>query len=153
MDEKAIRERVMQTDLLQSLPAEMQERFIQLLLSVSEAQDVSRQQKLFIKGDKDDGRGCIILEGMVQVKLDSGEAKHIEGPDIMGEVQLFTPEGERTATVEVVVGGTVLSFSWKALGSAAREEFLEDEFETLKKAITNSASRREQNLFSRTQDL
>jgi len=149
MELQEIRERIEDTSLVQSLPAAMSQRFVAALLGIAETQSVSRQHKLFKLGEKNTDTGCVILEGMVKVETESGDVKHIEAPDILGEVQLFTPGGKRTATVEVVVGGAVLLFPWKKLGDAAKAEFTEEEFEKLKAAITKSAWRREENIFEK----
>ncbi len=146
---KMIRERVLDTPLVKALPESMQQRFVMILLWVSETRDTSRCEKLFVQGDHDTGTGCVILEGMVQVRTEEKPdvVKHVEAPDVLGEVQLFTPQGQRSATVEVVVGGTVLSFVWRELGAAAQQLYTEEEMATLKRIIAQSAWRREENLF------
>lgn len=149
MELHVIRERIQKCSLVSSLPSAMRQRFVMLLLNIAETQSVSRRHVLFEIGDKNTNTGCVILEGMVKVKTESGESKHIEAPDILGEVQLFTPSGKRTATVEVVIGGSVLLFSWKKLGAAAKAEFNDEEMGKLKEAITKSAWRREANIFEK----
>lgn len=146
MDLATIRERVLATPLVSRLPDDMRQRFVMILLWLSDTREVSREEKLFEQGDSDSDDGCLILEGMVRVKTESASNKTIEAPDILGEVQLFTPNRQRTATVEVVVGGIVLTFSWHALAKTAREYFSDDEFTELKRVITESAWTREDNL-------
>lgn len=148
---KLMRERILATSLLKALPETMRQRFAMILLWVSETRDVSRKDKLFVQGDLDAGTGCVVLEGMVQVRTEENPdaVKHIDAPDILGEVQLFTPQGQRSATVEVVVGGTIMTFVWHDLGVAARQFFDEEEMASLKRVITESAWRREENLFGR----
>ena len=152
MQLRLMRERILEAPLAKALPEGLRQRFAMILLWVSESKDVSRRDKLFVQGDSDAGTGCVILEGMVQVRTedDPDAVKHIEAPDVLGEVQLFTPQGQRTATVEVVVGGTILTFEWKDLGAAARQFFSEEEMATLKRMIAKSAWRREENLFDKT---
>lgn len=144
-----IRERILGTPLVSGLPEEMRKRFVMILLWISETRDVSRKDVLFKLGDKDTGTGCIVLEGMVRIITEESDKKTIEAPDILGEVQLFTPEGKRTATVEVVVGGSIMTFEWKALGTQAKAFFSEDELSSLKKIIAGSAWRREDALFEK----
>jgi CRP-like cAMP-binding protein len=148
---KLMRNRILRTPLVKTLPEGMRQRFAMILLWVSETKDVSRRDKLFVEGDKDTGTGCVILDGMVEVRTeDNPEAvKCIEAPDILGEVQLFTPQGQRTATLEVVVPGTILTFAWHDLGAAARQFYSDEEMATLKRVITESAWRREENLFEK----
>ena len=149
MDLSTIRERVLATPLVKKLPAAMHQRFAQALLWISETKDVARTQNLIEQGEKHSDEGVLILEGMVRVKTEDGISKTIEAPDILGEIQLFTPGRARTATVEVVVGGKILTFGWTALAQECRGVFTEDEMRTLKEAIYSSAWTREKGLFEK----
>ena len=91
--------RILETPLVRSLPEDMRIKVVTLLLQISETEEVSREQKLFIQGDMDTDQGCLILEGMVRIITEGNNRNTIAAPDILGEVQLFTPNGERTATV------------------------------------------------------
>lgn len=144
-----MRTRILTTPLAKKLPDDMQKRFAMILLWVSDTAEVSREDRLFEQGAKDTDTGMLILEGMVRIITDGATKKTIEAPDILGEVQLFTPEGTRTATVDVVVGGVILTFRWKELGDLAREFFTDDEMETLRSLIMESAWTREKNLNER----
>ncbi len=146
MNLQTIRERILATPLVSSLPEDMRQRYVMMLLWVSQTESVSRESVLFKQGDKDAGTGCLVLEGMVRIIADGREIKTIEAPDILGEVQLFTPQGTRTATVEVIVGGEVLMFEWNALGNMMREFYTAEEFGAMKKMIAQSAWTREENL-------
>jgi hypothetical protein len=66
----------------------------------------------------------------------------ITAPDFMGEIQLFTPNGERTAIVEVIVGGEILSFGWQEFSVVAREVMTTDEMDILNKLLLDSAMAR-----------
>jgi len=70
----------------------------------------------------------------------------------LGEVQLFKPQAERTATVDVVIGGPVLTVAWQAMAAAAKEAFSEDEMAALREAIMHSASSRERDILQRKKD-
>ena len=144
-----MRERITTTPLSQQLPENMRDRFIMALLYVADTEEVTRTQELFRKGEADTDRGCLILEGMVRIKTEKDDKKTIEAPDILGEVQLFTPQGTRTATVEVVVGGEILTFSWKDFGHCAKSLYSPEEMQTLKKIIADSAWAREEHLRER----
>jgi CRP-like cAMP-binding protein len=152
MELSEVRSRILNTPLVQRLPGSMQNKFAMLLLWIAQTEEVSREQKLFIQGDKDSDYGCLILEGMVRIITEESNKKTIDAPDILGEVQLFTPQGERTATVEVVVGGEILTFSWKQFGADAKEHFTEEEMATLKKVIADSAWTRQDNLLEKIQE-
>jgi hypothetical protein len=149
MDLSTIRERILATPLVMKLPAPMHQRFAQSLLWIAQTKEVSRAQHLIEQGEKHQDQGVLILEGMVRIKTEEGVSKSIEAPDILGEVQLFTPGRARTATVEVVVGGEILVFSWDGLAQECRRIFSEDEMRTLKEAIYSSAWTREKGLFDK----
>lgn len=150
MELSTIRERIVNTPLVKKLPDAMRKRFAIALLWISETEDATRTQRLIEQGEKNRDLGILILEGMVRIKNESTQTKTIEAPDILGEVQLFTPDRARTATVEVVVGGKILTFSWKALAAECRELYRDEEMDTLRKAIYDSAWTREKGLFDAT---
>lgn len=149
MELAEIRKRIQDTPLVQHLPEEMRKRFVSMLLWLSETEEVSREELLFTQGAKDTDRGVLILEGMVRIITEESDSKTIEAPDILGEVQLFTPQGARTATVKVIVGGILLSFQWRELAKEAAKIYTDGEMNTLKKVITESAWTREENLFEK----
>ena len=149
MELATIRERILATPLVKKLPPEMHQRFTQSLLWIGETKEASRTQHLIEQGEKHEDQGVLILEGMVRIKTEDGVSKSIEAPDILGEIQLFTPGRARTATVEVVGGGLILVFSWDALAQECRRIFNEDEMRTLKEAIYSSAWTREKGLFEK----
>lgn len=150
MELSLVRERILDAPLVKSLPEAMRSRFAMSMFWVSESEDVSREQKLFNLGDIDTDRGCIVLEGMVRIITEDNTKKTIAAPDIFGEVQLFTPQGERTATVEVVVGGEIMTFSWKDFASVAGALYTDEEMDILKRHIADSAWKREDNLKEKT---
>jgi len=149
MDLSTIRERILSTPLVKKLPAPMHQRFAQALLWISDTKDVARTQNLIEQGEKHSDQGVLILEGMVRVKTEDGVSKTIEAPDILGEIQLFTPGRARTATVEVVVGGKILAFAWTTLAQECQRIFSDDEMKTLREAIYSSAWTREKGLFEK----
>ena len=146
-----IRQRIQDTPLVKNLPEDMQQRFVMMILGLAETKEVVREEKIFEQGAKDTDQGCLILEGMVRIITEDDDNKTIEAPEILGEVQLFTPQGARTATVEVVVGGKILLFKWRNLSELAKTFYNDDEMATLKKIIQESAWTREKNLFEKIQ--
>ncbi len=146
-----IRQRIKDTPLVKKLPEDMQQRFVMMILAIAETKEVSREEKIFEQGAKDTDQGCLILEGMVRIITEDSDNKTIEAPEILGEVQLFTPQGARTATVEVVVGGKILLFKWRDLSELSKTLYNNDEMATLKKIIQESAWTREKNLFEKLQ--
>lgn len=153
MELSTLRGRILDTPLVRSLPDKMRNKMVMLLLWISETEEVTREQKLFVQGDVDTDRGCLILEGMVRIITEGNNRNTINAPDILGEVQLFTPNGERTATVEVVVGGEILTFGWLEFGAEARKIMSEEEFAVLKKMIAESAWTRDNNLVEKIQKI
>ena len=152
MDPSRIPGKVLKTLLVRLLPDPMQKRFVELVLSVAERGEMSAGDVLFKQGDTNTDQGCLILEGAVKVTRADGEVRYLEGPDILGEVQLFTPQAERTATIEVVFGGTMLTFRWHDLGVKAQAEFSEEELSQLREIIRHSATMRERNILGETPD-
>ena len=152
MELSMLRERILDTPLVRSLHPQMRKKMVMLLLSIAETEEVTREQKLFVQGDVDVDKGCLILEGMVRVATEGTMRNMISAPDILGEVQLFTPKGERTATVEVVVGGEILTFGWHEFGSEAQKLMSKDEMSELKRMIKDSAWTRDEKLLDKIKD-
>ena len=146
MDLSTTRERILGTGLAKALPEGMRTRFGMIVLWVAEPRDVSRQERLFTLGDQDGSEGCVVLEGMLTVITEDGRRKNLEAPDVLGEVQLIMPKRTRTATVEVLIGGTILQFNWNTFAGLAEKLYTPDEMETLKKIIGQSAWNREANM-------
>lgn len=144
-----IRQRIQDTPFVKKLPEDMKQRFIMMMLVAAETKEVSREEKIFEQGEKNTDQGCLILEGMVRIITEESDKKTIEAPEILGEVQLFTPQGTRTATVEVVVGGKILLFKWREFSELCKTFYDDDEMATLKKIIYESAWTREKNLFEK----
>ena len=143
-----IRSTILRTPLVKNLPEEMQPNFVMMLLYLSETREMSRGEILFLKGECETDTGCVILQGMVEVQCKE-KAVFVEAPEIIGEMHLFTPEGARTATVEVTVGGMCLEFEWGALGTLARQFYSAKELDTLKKSIVDYAWKRDASLFAK----
>lgn len=146
MDAVDIPAKAHQTLLVKILPEHMRDRFVDILLSISDSKPVSPGEVLFRLGERNVDRGCFMLDGALKVTRADGEVRYSEAPAILGEVQLFSPNAERTATVEVVYGGPALNFKWQELGARAQEEFSQEELAELRDAIKHLAGMREQNL-------
>ncbi len=148
MDARRIAKAILGTPLAAWLPETMRGRFVDAVLEVAQSDDVRAGEALFRIGEKNTDEGVFLLEGAVKVTRASGQTFFYEAPDVLGEVQLFSPSAERTATVEMAYSGTVLRFSWKELGAAAKEIFNEQELSTLREAIKDTAAAREKNLLT-----
>ncbi|MFP6583718.1 MAG: hypothetical protein VCD00_14350 [Candidatus Hydrogenedentota bacterium] len=86
MELSMLRGRILDTPLVRSLPEEMRNKVVMLLLWISKTEEVTREQKLFVQGDVDIDRGCLILEGMVRIITEGNDKNMINAPDILGEV-------------------------------------------------------------------
>ena len=104
MDLAAIRERILATPLVGRLPETMRQRFVMILLWLSDTREVSREETLFEHGEANTDSGCLILEGMVRIKTESTVNYTIEATDILGEVQLFTPNRQRVDVFVALAG-------------------------------------------------
>lgn len=135
-----------ETPLVKLLPPEMRGPFVGQLLDRAAHETYAAGATVFRRGESETDMGVIFLEGMVRVTLADGQQRYLEAPEILGEVQLFTPNAHRSATVECVVGGPVLEFGWHDLGTAIRNTFTPEQLETLRDCIKHSAKTREQNM-------
>lgn len=148
LDTKRISKAILDTPLAGRLSDTMRQRFVDAVLEVSQSDEARAGETLFRIGDKNTDEGVFFLEGAVKVTRASGQVLYFEAPDVLGEVQLFSPSAERTATVETVYGGTLLRFSWKELGAAAKAAFTAEELAALREAIRDTAAAREKNLLT-----
>ena len=146
MDSKRIVKVLAETPLVNTLPHRMRDRFVELVLDVAQSTEARSGEVLFKLGEKNTDEGLFILEGAVKVTRSNGEVRFMEAPDVLGEVQLFAPSAERTATVETVYGGAILRFSWKELAAQSKKIFSPVEMNALRDAIRDSADARERNL-------
>ncbi len=146
MDSKRIAKAVLDSPLVGALPHAMRDKFVDLVLEVAQADETRSGDVLFRFGEKNTDEGLFILEGAVKVTRANGEVRYLEAPEVLGEVQLFAPSAERTATVEMVYGGALLRFSWKELGAHAKKAFSPAQMGVLRDAIRDSADARERNL-------
>ena len=135
-----------ETSLVKLLPPEMRGPFVGQLLDRAEHETYAAGAVVFRRGEAETDMGVIFLEGMVRITLADGQQRYLEAPEIMGEVQLFTLNAQRTATVECVIGGPVLEFGWHDLGAAIRKTFTPEQLDILRDCIEHSAQTREQNM-------
>jgi len=135
-----------ETPLVKLLPPEMRGPFVGQLLARAQHESYAAGATVFKRGESETDMGVIFLEGMVRVTLADGQQRYLEAPEILGEVQLFTPNANRSATVDCVVGGAVLEFGWHDLGTSIRETFTSAQLDTLRECIKHSAKTREQNM-------
>ena len=136
---EAIRKSILQIPLCRKLPDSMRDRFAMILMWISAPRELSRGQRLYAQGDPGGREGCLLLEGMVEITRAGGQTKYVESPEILGEGSQFMKTMERTASVDVVVGGMELTFAWKDLGRWSVRVFTKEERQTLKRIIAETA--------------
>jgi hypothetical protein len=146
MHPREVLDKLHETPLVKLLPPEMRGPFVGQLLDRAQHETYAAGATVFTRGESETDMGVIFLEGMVRVTLADGQQRYLEAPEIMGEVQLFTPNAHRSATVECVVGGAVLEFGWHDFGTSIRLAFTPEQLDTLRECIKHSAKTREQNL-------
>lgn len=148
MELQEIRKEILRVPVFKALPDAMHSRLLTGLLSTARTRPVTRGDFLFLQGERETDTGCLLLQGTVEVRREGETPVFVQAPDILGEMHLFTPQGQRTATVEVTVGGVVLEFEWREFGVISRNLFDKQELALLKKSIVDCAWRREPDLFS-----
>ncbi len=139
MELNEMRERILGIPLIKGLPESMRERFVMMLLYVSQTKRTFTNEQLFIEGEHDENTGVALLDGMVRIIRENEDPISVEAPDILGEIQQFTRERRRTATVEVCAGGQVLSFRWGDLRQAASAYYSHEELATLRSHLRKTA--------------
>ncbi len=148
MELQDLRERILNTPVVQSMPEKIRTRFCMALLWVSESQEVTLGEHLFLKGDQESDAGCILLLGSVEIyRQDGTHPVTVQAPDILGEMHLFSPGGQRTATVEVSSRGSVLRFEWQTLAKTAAHFLSKEEMATVNEILKKCAWKRDPGLF------
>lgn len=148
MDPKRVSAAIRETPLVGFLPESMRAKFVEAVLDIAQSDESRSGDVLFTLGERNTDEGLFVLEGAVKVTRANGEVRYLEAPDVLGELQLFAPGAERTATVETVYGGTILRFSWHELGAHAKTVFNASELAELRRAIRDSADSREKHLLT-----
>lgn len=148
MELQEIRDEILRVPVFKALPEAMHERLLSGLLSIARTRPVTRGDFLFLQGERETDTGCLLLRGTAEVRKEGESPVFVQAPDILGEMRLFTPQGQRTATVEISVGGVVLEFQWREFGVQSRKLFDKAELTSLKKAIVDCAWRRGPDLFA-----
>ena len=134
-----LRQTILKIPLCNKLPENMRDRFGMIFLWISTPKDVSHGDKIYSEGEEDENTGCLLIEGIIEVQRKGQPAVRLEAPELLGESGQFTLGHKRTATVEVVVGGRELSFSWRDFGQWAVQLYTHEERRVLKRLIAETA--------------
>jgi len=145
-----LRSKILSIPLMKLIPDTMQERLGMIFLWVSEAEQMTEGEHLYEEGQHDENLGCLLLDGAVIIRKGDHEPITVEGPALLGEMQQFTPDQARTATVELATAGLVLKFEWHEFVALSMAYLTKAEQATLKEVITRSASKRFRELYDQT---
>ena len=137
-----LRAQILLVPLVSTLPEALRDRIGMILMWVSEELVLGPGDRLFTEGESDTDVGCIVVEGLVQVKKEDAPVITVEAPSLLGEIQQFTADQVRTATVSFVDGGTVLKFNWHDFVLWAMRLLNKSEQLLLKEALARTASQR-----------
>lgn len=147
MEFSVFRERIADIPLTQSLPAKLRRRFAMIFWWIASLQEVSKGERIYIEGAKDEETGCLLIAGKVSIQKEGEETEVVTAPDILGEIQQFTRTRERTATVEAVEHCQLLTFTWWDLASHCVALFDIDERTILQEILEQYALGRCAELF------
>ncbi len=134
-----IRAALLEVSLVKELPRHMRRRMAMIFLWTTESRMVEAGEHVYEQGAQDENGGSILVSGTVEIAKAGCEAEVVSAPEVLGEIQQFMPNRERTATVKSLEGGCILTFSWQDLADAAAEVFTPGECEILRALITQMA--------------
>ncbi len=122
-----LRTRILAAPFLDALPPKLRDRFAMIVLWISTVRSLEEGKELYIEGCRDDTGDCLLLDGSVEVIRTGFETEVVPGPSLLGEIQQFTQDKHRTATVRVLVPARALTFSWEELSELAHRVFIEED--------------------------
>jgi len=121
--------------LLAQVPGPARERIAELFLGVSRVLDLEAGDILIQEGALGGTAGYILVHGQVSVERRGAPEVRLDSPALLGEMQQFNPQEQRTATVTAENNGVALKFGWLDLYARAKEALSEDEQHLLLAAI------------------
>ncbi len=127
MDKAQAREQVLQMPLLSAMGDGSRGQAADILLAISEELELAHGDLLMHEGALGGMAGYILLEGAVVVAREGASPITLDAPALVGEMQQFNPQAQRTATVTAKGPGMALKFIWQQLYTQAREQLAEAE--------------------------
>ncbi len=123
----ALRTRILAVPFLRALPPALRDRFAMIILWISIVRSIKEGDELYAEGGHDDTGGCMLLDGRAEVIRTGLETEIVPAPSLFGEIQQFTEDRRRTATVRLLESGRALTSSWEDLAEIARDVFTKEE--------------------------
>jgi len=120
MDAAVVREALMGLSLLAGMPEDVRVEVAEALVGVSELVAPEKGKALFQEGAIGGARGYVLLTGAVVVNREGAEPVQVSAPAVLGEMQQFSLQQYRTATVTVSKSGYALAFDWADFYARAR---------------------------------
>jgi len=146
MDLPDMRSQILAVPLIQSLPEGMRNRLGMILLWIAEPRELAAGETLFAEGAQDTNQGCLLISGKAEIEKEASRLTTVEAPVLLGELQQFTADEVRTATVRIVEAGLVLFFDWPTLADMAARVFSPTETGKLKDSLAEFAADRFESL-------
>ena len=139
MTQSELRAALLEVSLVKALPRNMRRRMAMIFLWTSESRMVEPGEHLYEQGAQDESGGLVLVAGSVEIVKAGDEPEVVVAPDILGEIQQFMSNHERTATVTALDLGCILTFSWQDLAITVAEVFTPHECEILRALIAQMA--------------
>ena len=128
-------ERIAELSLWAAFPEGTRQRVAEAVNEVAHLLELEPGEVLFQEGALGGSAGCILLEGRVCVERAGAPPIRVDAPAILGEMQQFNPQAQRTATVRAEGEAQILKFAWQELYAHAKEALDEGEQSALLDAI------------------
>lgn len=139
MTPEECRQKILDIPFMNQLDEPLRTQVATVLLGISETRRVPKSSLLIAKGDEHSDRGYALLEGEVEIqKRGSGEIT-CYAPELMGEMKMFNPTRQRTATVQAKTELFVLAFNWSEFQRTLKAEHGEEAAEAAHKALESYA--------------
>jgi CRP-like cAMP-binding protein len=121
------------------LPESLKQRLCKVFVAISKFETVEQGRVLFREGESDTDDGYIVLSGSVRVTKSYSGASKAFAPVLLGEAKQFSPQSERTATVEANDDLETLHFEWGSFREKVESAFDRTDREVLRKALLGYA--------------
>lgn len=139
MRQDELRKYLNEVDFFGGLSRDVQDHLTAVFQAISEEKTLPEGLVLFRAGEKGSNRGYVILEGDFSVQKPNTPMVHAESPDLLGEIELFNPSKQRTATVEAMTDLKVLEFQWSDFMAKCKELLKPEQYTTVRDAIESHA--------------
>ncbi|MBP8128105.1 MAG: cyclic nucleotide-binding domain-containing protein [Candidatus Hydrogenedentes bacterium] len=109
--------------LVQYIPEAQRGAVAALFADVSKEVALAPGEILIRQGELGGETGYVLVDGSVEVEPDAGAPIRLMAPALLGEMNQFNPQAQRTATVRALTPIHALRFAWPAFYAKARSSF------------------------------